>query len=168
MTSVRTWRSATLPVRSPASSAGAPRVCVLTGAVFALLSALGYGISDFVGGPGVTGVWRRLRVVLVSYRSRVVLLAGLAVVVGGQVSQGAVFLGRLVQASSQALGVVWWFYAAPRSGPISVVSPLTAILVARDPGRCWPGDGGAARRHCGHRRGAGSDRGGARQPRSHR
>ena len=33
---------------------------------------------------------------------------------------------------SQAFGV-WWFYAALGSGPISVVSPLTAILVAGIP-----------------------------------
>jgi uncharacterized membrane protein len=72
-----------------------------------------------------------LRVVLVSYPIALVLLAGLAVVVGGQVSQGAVFWGALC-GLSQALGV-WWFYAALGSGPISVVSPLTAILVAALP-----------------------------------
>ena len=33
---------------------------------------------------------------------------------------------------SQGLGV-WWFYAALAKGPISVVSPLTAILVAGVP-----------------------------------
>jgi drug/metabolite transporter (DMT)-like permease len=33
---------------------------------------------------------------------------------------------------SQAFGV-WWFYAALGSGPISVVSPLTAVLVAAIP-----------------------------------
>jgi len=33
---------------------------------------------------------------------------------------------------SQAFGV-WWFYAALGAGPISVVSPLTAILVAAIP-----------------------------------
>ncbi|PXX06562.1 putative membrane protein [Mycolicibacterium moriokaense] len=72
-----------------------------------------------------------LRVVLVSYPIALVLLAGLAVVVGGQVSQGAVFWGSLC-GISQAFGV-WWFYAALGSGPISVVSPLTAILVAAIP-----------------------------------
>jgi drug/metabolite transporter (DMT)-like permease len=72
-----------------------------------------------------------LRVVLVSYPIALVLLTGLAVVVGGQVTQGAVFWGALCGVS-QAFGV-WWFYAALGSGPISVVSPLTAILVAAMP-----------------------------------
>jgi drug/metabolite transporter (DMT)-like permease len=95
-----------------------------------LLSALGYGVSDFVGGLASRRV-AALRVVLVSYPIALVLLAGLAVVVGGQVSQSAVFWGALCGVS-QALGV-WWFYAALGSGPISVVSPLTAILVAALP-----------------------------------
>jgi drug/metabolite transporter (DMT)-like permease len=72
-----------------------------------------------------------LRVVLVSYPIALVLLACLATIVGGHVSQGAVFWGSLC-GISQAFGV-WWFYAALGSGPISVVSPLTAILVAAIP-----------------------------------
>lgn len=69
-----------------------------------------------------------LRVVLVSYPVAMVLLGLLAVVVGGTVSTPAVVWGLLCGVS-QAFGV-WWFYAALGSGPISVVSPLTAILVA--------------------------------------
>ena len=72
-----------------------------------------------------------LRVVLVSYPVAMVLLLGLAVVVGGDISQGAAFWGGLCGVS-QAFGV-WWFYAALGAGPISVVSPLTAILVAAIP-----------------------------------
>jgi drug/metabolite transporter (DMT)-like permease len=60
-----------------------------------------------------------------------VLLAVLASIVGGQVTGGAVFWGGLCGVS-QAFGV-WWFYAALGSGPISVVSPLTAVLVATVP-----------------------------------
>jgi len=70
-------------------------------------------------------------VVLVSYPIALVILAGLAVIVGGQVDQAAVFWGALCGVS-QAFGI-WWFYAALGSGPISVVSPLTAILVAGIP-----------------------------------
>jgi len=70
-------------------------------------------------------------VVLVSYPIALVILAGLAVIVGGQVDQAAVFWGALCGVS-QAFGI-WWFYAALVSGPISVVSPLTAILVAGIP-----------------------------------
>lgn len=69
-----------------------------------------------------------LRVVLVSYPVAMVLLTVLAVVVGGDVTEPAVLWGALC-GISQAFGV-WWFYAALGAGPISVVSPLTAVLVA--------------------------------------
>jgi drug/metabolite transporter (DMT)-like permease len=67
-------------------------------------------------------------VVLISYPVAMVLLAVLAMTVGGQISSGAIVWGAL-SGVSQGLGV-WWFYAALGSGPISVVSPLTAVLVA--------------------------------------
>jgi drug/metabolite transporter (DMT)-like permease len=70
-------------------------------------------------------------VVLVSYPIALVLLAVLATAVGGQINHGAVFWGALCGVS-QAFGI-WWFYAALGAGPISVVSPLTAILVAGIP-----------------------------------
>jgi drug/metabolite transporter (DMT)-like permease len=72
-----------------------------------------------------------LRVVLVSYPIALVLLTVLATIVGGDINQGAVFWGALCGVS-QAFGI-WWFYAALGAGPISVVSPLTAILVAGIP-----------------------------------
>jgi drug/metabolite transporter (DMT)-like permease len=72
-----------------------------------------------------------LRVVLVSYPIAMVLLAVLAAIVGGHISSAAVFWGGLCGVS-QAFGV-WWFYAALGAGPISVVSPLTAVLVAAIP-----------------------------------
>jgi drug/metabolite transporter (DMT)-like permease len=96
----------------------------------ALASALGYGISDFVGGIASRRV-AALRVVLVSYPIAMVLLAVLAAIVGGDISEGALLWGGLC-GISQAFGV-WWFYAALGAGPISVVSPLTAILVAGIP-----------------------------------
>ncbi|MCW2626958.1 MAG: EamA family transporter [Mycobacterium sp.] len=68
---------------------------------------------------------------LVSYPIAMVLLGGLAAIVGGDISGGAVLWGGLC-GISQAFGV-WWFYAALGSGPISVVSPLTAVLVAGVP-----------------------------------
>ena len=91
---------------------------------------MGYGISDFVGGIASRRV-AALRVVLVSYPIALVMLAVLAVVVGGDISYGAVFWGGLCGVS-QGFGI-WWFYAALGSGPISVVSPLTAVLVAGIP-----------------------------------
>jgi drug/metabolite transporter (DMT)-like permease len=70
-------------------------------------------------------------VVLVSYPIALVLLAVLAAIVGGEINQGAMFWGALC-GISQAFGI-WWFYAALGAGPISVISPLTAILVAGIP-----------------------------------
>jgi drug/metabolite transporter (DMT)-like permease len=72
-----------------------------------------------------------LRVVLVSYPVAMALLTLLAFAFGGHVSSGAVVWGALT-GLCQAFGI-WWFYAALGSGPISVVSPLTAILVAGVP-----------------------------------
>ena len=60
-----------------------------------------------------------------------ILLTVIAVPVGGEISTPAVVWG-LLSGVSQAFGV-WWFYAALGAGPISVVSPLTAILVAGIP-----------------------------------
>jgi drug/metabolite transporter (DMT)-like permease len=95
-----------------------------------LVSALGYGISDFVGGIASRRV-AALRVVLVSYPVGLILLALLAMPVGGHVTGPAVWWGAL-SGIGQAFGV-WWFYAALGAGPISVVSPLTAVLVAGVP-----------------------------------
>lgn len=96
----------------------------------ALAAALGYGVSDFVGGYASRRV-AALRVVIVSYPVTTVLLFVLAVLVGGTVTGPAVFWGVLSGVAG-AFGV-WWFYAALGSGPISVVSPLTAVLVAGIP-----------------------------------
>nr|WP_179474625.1 DMT family transporter [Mycolicibacterium vinylchloridicum] len=98
--------------------------------MLALASAIGYGVSDFVGGIAARRV-AALRVVLVSYPLAMVMLGIVAVGVGGTVSEPAVVWGLLCGVS-QAFGV-WWFYAALGAGPISVVSPLTAVLVAAVP-----------------------------------
>ncbi|WP_048634261.1 EamA family transporter [Mycolicibacterium aurum] len=87
-------------------------------------------MSDFVGGIASRRV-AALRVVIVSYPLALLLLTLLAVPVGGQISAPAVWWG-LLSGVAQAFGV-WWFYAALGSGPISVVSPLTAVLVAGIP-----------------------------------
>ncbi|MGB2920296.1 MAG: DMT family transporter [Mycobacterium sp.] len=102
----------------------------MTGVLTALIAALGYGVSDFVGGIASRRV-AALRVVLVSYPVALVLLVVIAVPFGGQIDTPAVVWG-LLSGVAQAFGV-WWFYAALGSGPISVVSPLTAILVAGIP-----------------------------------
>lgn len=94
------------------------------------MSGIGYGVSDFVGGLASRRV-AALRVVLVSYPVALVLLSLLAVVVGGHLSTPAVVWGGLC-GFSQAFGV-WWFYAALAKGPMSLVSPLTAVLVSGVP-----------------------------------
>ena len=94
------------------------------------MSGLGYGLSDFVGGLASRRV-AALRVVLVSYPVALILLTVLSVAVGGHVSTPALVWGSLC-GLSQAFGV-WWFYAALGAGPMSLVSPLTAILVAGVP-----------------------------------
>lgn len=91
---------------------------------------MGYGISDFVGGVASRRV-AALRVVIVSYPVALVILVVIAMPVGGVLSPPAVLWG-LLSGVAGAFGV-WWFYAALGSGPISVVSPLTAILVAGIP-----------------------------------
>ncbi|WP_263999482.1 DMT family transporter [Mycobacterium yunnanensis] len=102
----------------------------LTGPALALLAGVGYGVSDFVGGMASRRV-DALRVVLVSYPVALVLLTALSTMVGGHVSPPAVLWGTLC-GLSQAFGV-WWFYAALGAGPMSLVSPLTAVLVAGVP-----------------------------------
>ncbi|MBI5341075.1 MAG: DMT family transporter [Mycolicibacterium rufum] len=102
----------------------------MTGVLSALVAALGYGVSDFVGGYASRRV-AALRVVLLSYPLALVLLTVIAVPFGGQLSASAVLWG-LLAGVGQAFGV-WWFYAALGSGPISVVSPLTSVLVAGVP-----------------------------------
>lgn len=100
------------------------------GPPLALLSAASFGVSDFVGGIAARKV-AALRIVLVSTPLSMVLLGGLAVVCGGSITTEAVLYGAL-GGISQALGI-WWFYAALGSGPISVVSPLAALVDAAVP-----------------------------------
>ena len=96
----------------------------------ALVSGVGYGVSDFVGGVASRRV-AALRVVLVSYPVALILLTSISLVVGGHVTTPAIVWGGLC-GLSQAFGV-WWFYAALGAGPMSLVSPLTAVLVAGVP-----------------------------------
>ena len=88
---------------------------------------MSYGVSDFVGGIASRRV-AALRVVIISYPVALVVLVAAAAPLGGTMSTPAVVWG-LLSGVGQAFGV-WWFYAALGAGPISVVSPLTAILVA--------------------------------------
>ena len=93
----------------------------------ALLAAIGYGLSDFVGGVAARRV-AALRVVLVSYPLSVLLVALIAPLVGGRVELGSLLWGALAGVVDGL--AVWWFYLALAAGPMTVVSPLTALLVA--------------------------------------
>ncbi|WP_278263517.1 EamA family transporter [Nocardia sp. AG03] len=96
----------------------------------ALIAAAGYGVSDFFGGIAARRV-TALRVVVVSYPFSVLLVLVIAPLVGGHADAASVFWGL---AAGVASGLaVWWFYAALADGPMSVVSPVTAVLVAGIP-----------------------------------
>lgn len=98
--------------------------------MLALVAAAGFGMGDFVGGLASRRV-SPLRVLLVSTPLALVGLTAIAVATGGPIHRGAVGWGA---ACGLALGVAsWWFYAALRSGPISVVSPLSAVVTAGVP-----------------------------------
>jgi drug/metabolite transporter (DMT)-like permease len=105
--------------------------------VLSLFAALGYGLSDFAGGMAARRV-EVLRVVVVSYP---VGLAGMLVVApfaGGVLTTGGLLYGALSGLVGGA--AILWFYAALANGPMSVVSPLTSLLVAGLPlgvGMLW-------------------------------
>jgi drug/metabolite transporter (DMT)-like permease len=94
------------------------------------LSAVSYGVSDFVGGVAARRV-AALRVMLAAYPVEALVLGVLAFAVGGPIHFGAVFWGCLYGVG-QAFGM-WAFYAALGSGPISVVAPLAGVLNAAVP-----------------------------------
>jgi drug/metabolite transporter (DMT)-like permease len=72
-----------------------------------------------------------LRVMLVAYPIETVLLGALALCVGGPINAGAIIWGALYGVG-MAFGM-WAFFAALGAGPISVVSPLAAVLNAAVP-----------------------------------
>jgi drug/metabolite transporter (DMT)-like permease len=99
----------------------------VTPIALALVAAAGYGVSDFVGGV-VSRRIAALRLVLVSYPLAMLIYLLLAPLVGGRIAAGSLLLGGL---SGVCTGLaLWWFYLAMAEGPMSVVSPLTAIIVA--------------------------------------
>ena len=93
-------------------------------------SAVAYGVSDYLGGVASRRA-RALRVVSVSYPLSILLVGAAAVVAGG--SPTPVGLGWGL-ASGIASGIaVWSFYVALSRGPMSVISPITAVLAAAVP-----------------------------------
>lgn len=102
----------------------------MIGVILALVSAAAYGTSDFFGGIASRRV-AALQVVLVSYPISAVIIAVAAVFVGGEFSWRSMLFGA---ASGLVMALaMWWFYIALAEGPMSVVSPLTAVIVAGIP-----------------------------------
>ncbi|MDX2356618.1 EamA family transporter [Dietzia sp. PP-33] len=93
-------------------------------------SAVAYGISDYLGGVASRRA-RALRVVSVSYPLSIVLVGAAAVVAGGAPTLIGVAWGL---GSGLVSGIaVWTFYVALSQGPMSVISPITAVLAAAVP-----------------------------------
>lgn len=93
--------------------------------ILSLLAALSYGVSDFAGAVGA----RRLKVLpgtTVTYALAVVVLLIALPIIGGQWSYDAVLWGALAGLAA-IVGFVA-FYAALAAGPISLASPLIAVL----------------------------------------
>lgn len=102
----------------------------MTSLLLALTAALSYGFSDFVGGVASRKT-HVLHVVLVSYPISVVLVLMIAPFAGGVADITSLSWGAV---SGVAGGLaVLWFYAAMASGPMNVVSPVTALLSAALP-----------------------------------
>ena len=98
--------------------------------LLAFTASLGYGLSDFVGGLASRRT-HVLHVVLVSYPVSV-LLVGLVAPFAGGVPHTAAMVWGAVSGVAGGLAVLW-FYAALASGPMSVVSPVTAVLTSALP-----------------------------------
>lgn len=95
--------------------------------MLSLIAALGYGISDFVGGLAArrTAV---LRVVMLSYPVGLAGMLAIAPLAGGTVTARSLLVGAAAGLVSGC--AIVWFYMALAAGPMSVVSPLTSLLVA--------------------------------------
>lgn len=95
-----------------------------------LVSSAAYGVSDYLGGVAS----RRssaLRVVAVSYPTSVIGCGVLAPFVPGEPTGAGLWWGT--GAGAVTAVAIWWFYMAMAAGPISFVSPVTAVLVAAVP-----------------------------------
>jgi drug/metabolite transporter (DMT)-like permease len=93
--------------------------------VFALAAALMYGSADFLGGAAARGA-HVLSVVMMSAAAGVIVVAIAAVVSGGPATTAGIGWG-IAGGSAGAVGLMI-FYAGLAAGPMSVVSPLSAVV----------------------------------------
>lgn len=96
----------------------------------ALLSSLAYGAADFLGGGAARGA-HVLKVVLVAAPASLAVELLLWPLIGATYSTGALFWGALSGVASAAAFAL--LYRALAIGPMSVLSPVTALVAATLP-----------------------------------
>jgi len=79
--------------------------------VLSLIAALGYGLSDFLGGLGARRV-HVLRIVLVSYPVGLVGLLLVAPLAGGTLTAPSVLLA-MCSGIANGLAIIWFYSASP-------------------------------------------------------
>ena len=94
--------------------------------LWALVSSGAFGLSDFVGGAASRRA-PALQIVLISYPVSAAFIVLLACIVGGEPTTESLLWGAASGAVMAA--AMWSFYWALAHGPMSVVSPLTAVIV---------------------------------------
>jgi drug/metabolite transporter (DMT)-like permease len=92
-----------------------------------LASAVVYGAGDFFGGMASKRI-PPVRVVALAGIVGFVLLSALSLLLGGRLSEGAVFWGLLSGVAGSF--AILTLYAALAIGPMSILSPLTAVISA--------------------------------------
>ncbi len=97
---------------------------------FGLLSAFSYGLADFVGALAAKKV-RALAVTAVAFSVGLVFAVLLSVPLGAEFSQATIQTSIYAGISSAV--AISCLYAALALGPISIVSPLTAVMSAMIP-----------------------------------
>ncbi len=95
--------------------------------IFGLLSAFSYGYADFVGALAAKKV-RAVTVTTISFSFGLLLAMFMSLFVGANFSQAAISAGIYAGIASGV--AISCLYAALALGPISIVSPLTAVISA--------------------------------------
>ena len=95
--------------------------------VIGITSALVFGAADFLGGLGAARI-SPLRVTAISAASGLVILLGATTLIDGTVSSEAVALGALSGVTGAI--AISLLYACLAIGPMSILSPLTAVVSA--------------------------------------
>lgn len=95
--------------------------------IFGLLSAFSYGYADFVGALAAKKV-RPLAVTTISFSVGLLVAIFASLFVGASFEPNVIQIGLLAGICSAA--AITFLYAALALGPISITSPLTAVLSA--------------------------------------